>query len=171
MKTAIFFFVSVLILKSNSFGQDNSTSKNETVKIININLTIFENFKERQTFTGYNFSNRKIRIYDKPFPKSNYKEHLHTIHKYNSKELFLELSRLNLSSLKEGYYNNCMDSSNGKDYTIIITAKSKNISTKIHHFYIDEIDKLVAVLNRYLPKLFQIKYLDKETKQNCIKVE
>jgi hypothetical protein len=165
MKPVIFFCISFLLLKSNSFAQDNSTNKN--VDILNIKLTVFKNSKEGRTFKTYHFNNKKIHIYDKPFPTNNYKEHLYTKHKYNSKELFLELSKLNLYSLKKEYNNNYIDSNNGKDYFIIITSKTNTTSTNLHHYYIKEIEEFMTLLNRYLPQTLQILYLNKETKQDC----
>jgi len=170
MKTVLFFCIS-LLLNSNSFAQVSSTNNNETVEILNFKLTIFENSKEGRTYKIYYFTKKKIRIYDKPFPMHNYKEHLHTIHKYNSKELFLEVTKLNLNSLKEVYFNNCVDSTNGQDFSIVIGTKSKSSSTTLHHYYIKEFDNLMTLLNKYLPQIWQIQYLDKETKQDCSKLD
>lgn len=60
-------------------------------------------------------------------------EHLYTNQKFKSKELFPEISKLNLVTLNELYFNNCMESNKGYDYSITIESKSKTTTVKLHH--------------------------------------
>jgi hypothetical protein len=169
MKIIMIICISFFLLSGTSIAQESSINKYETSKISIVKLTVFKNSKEGQTFETYYFNKKKIHVYGKPFPKQNYKEHLHTIHKYNSKEFFLDISKLNLTLLKETYLNNCIDTTNGQDFSIIIGAKTKSTSINLHHYYLKGIEDLITLINKYLPQSLRIKYLDKETKQDCIR--
>lgn len=48
------------------------------------------------TWHSYNFYKNKITIYEKPFPVSTYKEHLHTVRKHDSRDLFKKVAELRL---------------------------------------------------------------------------
>lgn len=170
MRPLVILCFSLFLIKINSIAQASLTN-NEIDRILNFRLTIYKNSNEGATYKVYYFTNKKIYIYEKPFPTDNYKERLYTKHKHSAKELFLKILKLKLDSLKEEYYNNCIDSSSGQDFSIIISTRSKQISKKLHHYYLKEIDDLVTLLNSYLPQTMQIPYLDKETKQDCSKLE
>ena len=74
----------------------------------------------------------------------------------------------NLHTLKEVYNNNCVDTSNAYDFSILIESKSMTISTTPHYCYIKQVDDLISLITKYLPLTFQIEYLTKEKKQDCI---
>ena len=167
MKTLFLFFISLIFLTSNSCAQVNLTTNKKNVKISRLKLTIFKNSQEGRTHRIYYFNKKKIRIYDKPFPNHDFIDHLHTIHKYSSEDLFLEVSKLNLDSLNGTYFNYCVDTTKGKDYSIIITTKSESMSTTLHHYYLKGIEDLITLVNKYLTNNLRIQYLDKGLKQDC----
>ena len=132
-------------------------------------MTVYENSKDGNKYKVYSFDKKKFQVYDKPFSKQSFKEHLYTNHKFDSDKLFGEISNLCLDTLKEVYYNNCVDTISGYDYSILIETKAMTKSITLHHYYIKQVEDLVGLLNKYLPQTLQIQYLSRENRQDCIK--
>jgi hypothetical protein len=168
MKSIITCCLLVFLSAKNSFCQAApGTLKTDTGRLVQLKLTVVENSEAGGRCKTFLFTKNKFRIYEKPFDNQNYTEHLYTNHKFNSKELFREILKLNFVALNEAYFNNCMDSAKGYDYSIIMKSKSQTTSIKLHHYFIKEVDALVVLLNNYLPSTLQIKYLPEENKQDC----
>jgi|LakMenEpi03Aug12_release.lakeMendotaPanAssembly.Ray.scaffolds.fasta_scaffold01597_2 hypothetical protein len=169
MKTLIICFILLFILNSYSFSQTSFQNRKRNYNLLNFKLTVFENSKDGKKYKIYSFDKKKFQVYDKPLAKQSFKEHLYTKHKFNSDKLFREISNLNLGELKEAYFNNCVDTITGYDYFILLETKAMTKSITLHHYYIRQVDDLVGLLNNYLPQTLQIKYLARETRQDCTK--
>jgi hypothetical protein len=169
MKTLLICFFLLSIFNNITFSQGSFETKNGNYRLLKIKLSVFENSKDGKKYKIYSFEKKKFRIYEKPFATNSFKEHLYTNHKFNSDKLFHEISTLNLDTLKGVYYNNCIDTISGYDYSIIMETKELTKSITLHHYYIKQIDDLVSLLNKYLPQTLQIHYLTRETRQDCTK--
>lgn len=169
VKKLITCFISLFILFSYSYSQTILKDNKGIYEILKIKLTVVENSKEGSRYKIYSFSKKKFHIYDQPFDGEIYKDHLYASHKFNSSKLFRDISKLSLDTLKESYYNNCTDPTSGYDYFLLIETRSMSVSITLHHYYIEQVGDLINLLNKYLPRTFQIEYLTKENKQDCNK--
>ncbi len=75
--------------------------------------------------------------------------------------------RIGLDSLKNGYINFCVLPTSGNKYTLVLINTSGRKQIYLHHYYLKQIDDVVLLINSYLPESYQLRYLEKETKQDC----
>ena len=88
-----------------------------------------------------------------------------------SKKIQINLSKevqfLRLDTLKNFYFNRCVMGTSGNEYYVIISVGTSSKKIHLHHYYRKEIKKLTIFLNKLLPKIYKIDYLDLDTKQDC----
>lgn len=119
------------------------------------------------TTRTYSISGRKLRIYEKPFPNSGYKDHVFTDHKFRTKDFFDKLGQLNLDNPDSSYTNPCILPGSGVDYSLSYTTGAKTVRIVLHNYYLESMHQVTDLLNSYLSNSYRIEYLPKETKQDC----
>lgn len=153
-----------LTLSINIYSQDvkSNISKKTSLKVIirNTDSTGTE-------WRSYSFGKKKIGIYQKPFHRSSFTEHLFTIHKYNKTIFFNDVAKLNLDTLQSYYFNNCLDTNRGNTYVIQFHLKNKNFEIKLNEYYLQGIDNLINLINQQLPASLRIKYFSQNNRQDC----
>jgi len=149
-----------LLSTSVSFGQDSTrafrltfTTFNHAERIFNGTTSyVLTNFsiKIRKTFFG---ETKGKTVYSKRFPKTQ--------------QLFSNISRMELDSLKDFYFNYCIMPASGDQYFL---NYSDNLTTKkisLHHYYLKQLDEVIQIINSNVPKKYRFQYLTTETKQDC----
>lgn len=78
-----------------------------------------------------------------------------------------DLKSLKLDTLKDFYFNHCVMVTSGNEYQV--TMKRDDIMKKIdlHYYYHVQIEALVEAINRNIPARYSVRYLPKETEQDC----
>jgi len=78
-----------------------------------------------------------------------------------------QIQNISLDSLNDFYFNNCVALTSGNEYYILTTNDTVKRTIHLHHYYIDQIEMLINELNKQIPDNLKIKYLTRETKQDC----
>jgi len=78
-----------------------------------------------------------------------------------------EIRSLALNTLQEYYFNNCVMITSGNEYRISITDGMTSKRIRLHHYYLKQIEQLVAIINNQSPEKYRIHYLTESTKQDC----
>ncbi|MEK0439464.1 MAG: hypothetical protein RLZZ504_380 [Bacteroidota bacterium] len=77
------------------------------------------------------------------------------------------IKKIRLDSLDSRYYNTCVMATSGDEYLISATMDSVNMEISLHHYYHEQIEKLINELNKNIPDSIKLDYLKKNTKQDC----
>lgn len=77
------------------------------------------------------------------------------------------ISNIRLDSLKEFYFNYCVMATSGNEYFLDYLNNSTNKRIRLHHYYLKELDDIIQIINSNLPKKYRIRYLTRNTKQDC----
>jgi hypothetical protein len=77
------------------------------------------------------------------------------------------IKKIRLDSLESYYYNSCVMATSGDEYLISATMDSVNMEISLHHYYHEQIEKLINELNKNIPDSIKLDYLKKNTKQDC----
>ena len=78
-----------------------------------------------------------------------------------------QISIANLDSLKDLYFNYCIMITSGNEYSLTFKNSSTSKSISLHDYYLKPIEDIIELVNKNLPEKYKIKYLTKETKQDC----
>lgn len=80
----------------------------------------------------------------------------------------IQLSQLNLDTLKSFYYNKRVMGTSG--YECSFKYKNKTVSKEIrmHHYYLNLIDEIIQLVNLSLPTEYQFSYLPAGTEQESM---
>ena len=78
-----------------------------------------------------------------------------------------QIKKIRLDSLEDFYFNNCIMATSGNEYFISTTIDTINKKISLHHYYNEQIERLINELNKNIPDSFKIDYLTKDTKQDC----
>jgi len=78
-----------------------------------------------------------------------------------------QIEKIRLDSLEDFYFNYCIMATSGNEYFISTTIDTVNKEISLHHYYNQQIDRLINELNKNIPDSFKLDYLTKETKQDC----
>ncbi len=80
----------------------------------------------------------------------------------------IQLSQLNLDTLKSFYYNKRVMGTSG--YECSFKYKNKTVSREIrmHHYYLKLIDEIIQLVNLSLPTEYQFTYLPADTEQESM---
>ncbi len=78
-----------------------------------------------------------------------------------------QIKSVGIDSLKDFYCNNCVMMTSGNEYFISTTIDTVNKKIILHHYYNEQIERLINELNKNIPDSFKLHYLRSETKQDC----
>lgn len=78
-----------------------------------------------------------------------------------------QIKQLRLDTLQDFYINNCIMLTSGNEYYISMTNDSVIHETSLHHYYHEQVEKLILELNNLIPKKYQLNYLPKSMEQDC----
>ncbi|KOS06776.1 hypothetical protein AM493_12640 [Flavobacterium akiainvivens] len=78
-----------------------------------------------------------------------------------------KLKSVNLDALGDEYINNCISATEGAEYKITTGYHNDTKSVYLYHYYKEEIEKLVAELNKLVPEKNKIDYVGADTEQDC----
>lgn len=78
-----------------------------------------------------------------------------------------QLEKIRLDSLEDFYFNYCIMATSGNEYFISTIIDTVNKKISLHHYYNEQIEKLINELNNNIPDRFKLDYLTKDTKQDC----
>lgn len=81
--------------------------------------------------------------------------------------LISALNNINLDTLKDYYFNNCIMITSGDEYFLDFVNRSTKKSISLHHYYLRQLDDIIQIINSTVPKKYQFQYLAKDTKQDC----
>ncbi len=73
-----------------------------------------------------------------------------------------------LDTLDEFYMNYCVMPTSGEEFWTRYEINSKTKIISLHHYYLEQFKDLIDQINLNLPKKYKIRYLTKETKQDCV---
>lgn len=77
------------------------------------------------------------------------------------------IQNIRLDSLKDLYFNYCVMTTSGNEYYISTTIEDRNKTISLHHYYNEQIERLINELNYSIPAKLKLVYLTKDTKQDC----
>ncbi len=77
------------------------------------------------------------------------------------------ISKLQLDSLNNNYFNNCVMITSGTEYFISLNTENSTHKIHLHHYYLESINKLVIELNKLIAEKYRIRYLSSSTNQSC----
>lgn len=78
-----------------------------------------------------------------------------------------EFSHLNLDSLKDKYDNPCLLFAPGEEYGVTFNSNGLQKMISLHHYYLDRIQHIIELVNGDLPDTLKLRYLPKDTRQDC----
>jgi hypothetical protein len=85
----------------------------------------------------------------------------------NLEETNIENSIRKLDTLNNFYFNACIMILSGQEYTIEYNIGSFSKTVSLHHYYLEQIEELVDLINKSLPEKYKLSYLLRDTKQDC----
>ncbi|PZE15633.1 hypothetical protein DNU06_17070 [Putridiphycobacter roseus] len=77
------------------------------------------------------------------------------------------IDSLQLTNLRNDYYNKCILITSGNEYFVSIKTKKGVKSIHLHHYYLKQVEDLIAEINKLLPEKYAVRYLSEATEQNC----
>lgn len=77
------------------------------------------------------------------------------------------INNFGLDSLEDMYDNYCVMEPSGNEYFLDYKRYSIKKHISLHHYYLKNIDDIVNFINGFLPKNYQLRYLKKDTRQDC----
>ena len=77
------------------------------------------------------------------------------------------IKTLSLDSLSDYYFNECIMITSGEEYYITYVNGQKEKQVHLHHYYHSLVEQIVNEINLLIPKEFKVRYLTKETEQDC----
>lgn len=165
--TALVFF----FFASACFGQSKSAKHSITItdstSVIRVSFTTF-NHAERISngATTYLLTESFIKVTKSFFGDTTSKTvYLRPIK--NKQTLTSTINKVELDSLEDDYFNNCVMTTSGDEYFLDFENNSKKKSISLHHYYLKQLDEIIQIINFNLPKKYQFQYLKKDTKQDC----
>jgi hypothetical protein len=85
----------------------------------------------------------------------------------NSQSLILTLSKIEIDTLKDYYFNYCIMITSGDEYFLDFRHNSKKKSISLHHYYLTQLEDIIQIINSNLPNKYRFQYLTKDEKQDC----
>ena len=85
----------------------------------------------------------------------------------NLTQLLSEFKKVNLDSLENYYFNDCVMITSGDEYYFDFVCGSTRKSVSLHHYYVNEVAEVVKIINSTLPDKYQFRYVSKDTQQGC----
>ncbi|KAA9038708.1 hypothetical protein FW778_14270 [Ginsengibacter hankyongi] len=77
------------------------------------------------------------------------------------------INNFGLDSLKDRYDNYCVMVTSGDEFFLDYNGYSMKKNISLHHYYLKALDDIINIINSYLPKSYQFRYLEKNTRQDC----
>ena len=78
-----------------------------------------------------------------------------------------QLKGIRLDTLKDFYMNWCVMPISGNEYSVSTNNSGITKKNWLHHYYLKEIDKLITVINKVVPKQYKIRYLNDDPDNYC----
>ncbi|WP_123985335.1 hypothetical protein [Taibaiella soli] len=85
----------------------------------------------------------------------------------NRESTIASINRIPMDTLKDYYCNYCIMITSGNEYFLSFEHNSKQKRIDLHHYYLPQLDEIIEIINSNLPAEYQIRYLDKNTIQDC----
>lgn len=74
---------------------------------------------------------------------------------------------IRLDTLCEYYFNYCVMPSSGDEYHVLINSIAGKKEIYLHHYYHQQVERLIVELDKHLPKELRMKYLNIDNEQSC----
>ena len=168
MKFCLIFFLFTLLINQKGLCQDMAVKSSQPLGKYKLIFTSFEKSEKGIKWTKYILTKRKFSVYDNPFSNQNFREHLHTLHKFNSKHFLEKFSQLRLDTLNHLFRNSCVPFESGREFLIQFMHAGKYHEIKLQNYYNEEVEELVRMINQNFPRVFHITYLPPGTIQDCL---
>lgn len=162
-----YIFTILLMICSLIACGEESNLKESSKPNSNFSLSISTYNHSEQIFDGittYNLSKDTLTIH-KTFMFSDNDTLLFS--KKLDKNSLEEIEKIGLDSLKNFYFNYCIMPTSGNEYFISKTIDTVTKKISLHHYYNEQIERLVNELNKNIPIKLQLNYLKRDTKQDC----
>ena len=165
MMTKTKYMLTVLILTCGlfAFGQDPKTK--DTKSKFSLSISTYNHAE--QMFNGvttYNLTDSLLTVRE-----SSMWSELDTLlfsKKLNDNSIY-QIESIQLDSLKDFYFNNCIMATSGNEYFISKTVDTITQKISLHHYYEPQIEKLFEQINKHVPDKLKHDYLAKDTQQDC----
>lgn len=160
-----------LLLNSIVFGQTQSTQNNivtkDSITKFTLSLTTFN--RAELMFNGsttYTLTESSIEV-EKQFLGTTKSKRIYSYKISTTPTISSTINNLQLDSLKDRYFNNCIMITSGNEYFLLFEMGSRKKIISLHHYYLKELAESIQIINSYLPKKYQFQYLTSDTKQDC----
>jgi len=85
----------------------------------------------------------------------------------DSLNILFAINSVGLDSVEDFYFNYCVMVTSGNEYFLNFKSAKMKKEIDLHHYYLKQVDDIVNIINSQLPNKYKIRYLTKETKQDC----
>jgi hypothetical protein len=168
MTTKTTYILTILILTCGLISCEQNTASQEPIKSkSNFSLSITTYNHAEQLFNGittYDLKNDTFKIH-RSFMFSDKDTIL--LSKIIDNNSIDQIKNIRLDSLKDFYFNYCIMATSGNEYFISTTIDTVNKEISLHHYYNEQIERLINELNKNIPDNFKLDYLTKDTNQDC----
>ena len=164
LKFLIFIFYSCV-----SFGQINSLEANSNSSYLKFSLTLTTFNHADMLFDGtttYKLTNTSIQVTNTSFGDNKGKVIFHKSFS-DSIKISSAINNVGLDSVKDFYFNYCVMATSGNEYFLSFKSAKVKKEIDLHHYYLKQVADIVNIINSKLPNKYKIRYLAKETKQDC----
>jgi hypothetical protein len=164
-----FSFFIFIIYSSLSVGQTNSLIANPDSSFSKFSLTLTTFNHAEMLFNGtttYKLTKTSIQIKSTSFGDKKGKA-IFNKSLPDSLKILSAIRNVGLDSVKNFYFNYCVMATSGNEYILSFKNVKVNKEIHLHHYYLKQLDEIVNIINSQLPSKYKMKYLTKETKQDC----
>lgn len=78
-----------------------------------------------------------------------------------------KIENIKVDNLKDNYFNKCILTTSGNEYFVSVKSNDYEKNIHLHHYYNEQVEKLIIELNSQVPKKLKIDYLKNDTNQDC----
>lgn len=117
-------------------------------------------------FTTYTLTESSIQVTNRSLGDSISKT-LYSKTLSKTSRLLTSIKKIRLDSLKNFYFNQCVMITSGDEYYLDFTNDLLTKKIHLHHYYLEQIDEIVKLLNNNLPKKHRFSYVSRDIEQDC----
>jgi len=155
----------MLILPIIVSGQTVGIDKPKPGSRFSLSISTYSHAEQLEDGTMiYKLKDKKLTI-SRLVMLSNKKYELESIIIEN--DIVEDIKNMKLDTLKDFYYNYCVMVTSGSEFFISIAEGRNTKSIHLHHYYNQQIGKLITIINKLLPDKYKINYMTSDTKQDC----
>lgn len=158
--TSLFFFFVIASFGQNQLPNDSAVSFSLTLSTYNHGELIFNGS------ATYELTKDSIKV-KKRFMGDNNSQVVYAASIPGDHDIISMINRMRLDSLKNGYVNFCVLPTSGSKYTLTLVNGLVKKQIHLYHYYLKQVEDITAIINSYLPESYQLRYLRKDTEQDC----